>query len=242
MISSGARPPTSSGAASPAELSATARHAHGLLEVLPVAVLLALFVRTFLFQAFVVPTPSMEDTVLVGDYLLVNKFVYAPHAAWEERRLPFRAVRRAHVIVFRSLEDPRNDLIKRVVAVPGDSLQIRNRILVVNGEPQREPWARHSDPNVRTEEGSTPEDKDGRDQMAQTRIPDASYFVMGDNRENSNDSRFWGPVPAQNLKGRALIIYWSLSSPASAQGRNPLRSIADFFRNARWFRMLRLVR
>jgi signal peptidase I len=241
MISSAARPPASS-AVSAAEFSAPTRPAHGFLEILPVAVLLALFVRTFLFQAFVVPTPSMEDTVLVGDYVLVNKFVYAPHAAWEERLFPFRAVRRGHVIVFRSLEDPASDLIKRAVAVPGDVLEIRNRILFINGTPQREPWARHSEAPALTGDGAVPQAPAGRDQMPETRIAAGTFFVMGDNRENSNDSRFWGPVPAQNLKGRALLIYWSLSSPIAGHGGNPLRSIADFFRHARWSRMLRFVR
>jgi len=235
-------PPTASGGISAAEFSAPTRPAHGFVEILPVAVLLALFVRTFLFQAFVVPTPSMEDTVLVGDYVLVNKFVYAPHAAWQERLLPFRAVRRGHVIVFRSLENPVNDLIKRAVGVPGDVLEIRNRILFVDGIRQKEPWARHSNLLPRTGEESAPETLAGRDQMPETRIAAGTYFVMGDNRENSNDSRFWGPVPAQNLKGRALLIYWSLSSPNAAHGGNPLRSISDFLRHARWSRMLRFVR
>src|SRR5215813_4542739 len=223
-------------------VTAHPRHRHGFLEILPVAVMLALYVRTFLFQAFVVPTPSMENTVLVGDYVLVNKFVYASHAAWEERLLPFRAVRRGHVIVFRSLEDPTNDLIKRTVAVPGDVLEIRNRVLLINGTPQREPWARHSDPSVLTRGGAASDTLAGRDQMPKTRIAAGNYFVMGDNRENSNDSRFWGPVPAQNLRGRALLIYFSLSSPTATHGGNPLRSIADFLRHARWSRMLRLVR
>jgi signal peptidase I len=223
-------------------LTAPPRQRHGFLEILPVAVLLALYVRTFLFQAFVVPTPSMENTVLVGDYVLVNKFVYGPHSGWEERVLPFRSVSRGHVVVFRSLEDPASDLIKRAVAVPGDVLEIRDRVLRIDGVEQTEPWAHHSDPYVQIDDRPASDKLRRRDQLPRTRIDARTYFVMGDNRENSNDSRFWGAVPAPNLKGRALVIYWSLSPPDPAVHRNPFQSAADFFRHARWSRMLRFVR
>jgi len=223
-------------------VTAHPRHRHGFLEILPVAVMLALYVRTFLFQAFVVPTPSMENTVLVGDYVLVNKFVYGPHSSWEERVLPFRSVRRGHVVVFRSLEDPASDLIKRAVAVPGDVLEIHDRVLRVDGVAQTEPWAHHSDSNVQTDDRPASDKLRRRDQLPKTHIDAGTYFVMGDNRENSSDSRFWGAVPAQNLKGRALLIYWSLAPPDPAVHANPLPSVADFFRHARWPRMLRFVR
>jgi signal peptidase I len=223
-------------------VAAAPQHGHSFLEILPVAVLLALYVRTFLFQAFVVPTPSMENTVLVGDYVLVNKFIYSPHSIWEERVLPFRSVRRGDVVVFRSLDDPSSDLIKRAVAVAGDEIEIRDRVLVIGGVAQTEPWARHSEPNVPTDDRPASDRLRRRDQLPKTRLDARTYFVMGDNRENSNDSRFWGAVPAQNLKGRALLIYWSLFPPAPAAHRNPFQSAADFFRHPRWSRMLRFVR
>jgi signal peptidase I len=222
-------------------LAPAARHAHGAVEILLVAVLLALFVRTFLVQAFVVPTPSMEETVLVGDYVLVNKFVYAPHASWERPLLPFCNVQRGHVVVFRSVDDPGSDLIKRAVAVSGDVLEIRDRVLIVNGVPQKEPWAHHRDPSAAADDRTSPETLRRRDQLAPTRIADGTCFVMGDNRENSNDSRFWGPVPAQNLKGRALLIYWSSAPPEAGRSQSRWRSLAEFFRRARWSRLLRCV-
>ena len=174
------------------------------------AIVFALFARTFLFQAFAVPSRSMEKNVLTGDRLLVNKFVYAPLAAPFAKRLPARAVRRGDVVVFRFPPDPSRDFIKRVVALPGETVEIRDRTVFVDGRPLREPYVFHADDRIWPDDPSIPEEKRRRDQLAPTRVPEHTYFVMGDNRDDSSDSRAWGPVPAANLVGRALFVYWSL--------------------------------
>jgi signal peptidase I len=209
-------------------------------EVVLVAVVFALFVRTFLVQAFVVPTPSMENTVLVGDHVVVNKFLYAPHRWF--RFLPYRDVRRGDVVVFKFPEDPRRDFIKRVVALPGDVVEIRDKTVFVNGERENEPRANHSESRVWPDDAQLPAALQRRDQLAPVRIPPDAYFAMGDNRDSSYDSRFWGPVPASNLKGRALFVYWSFApAPAGARSGFP-GALADFFRRTRWSRTFLAVR
>ena len=162
-------------------------------EVVLVAVVFALFVRTFLVQAFVVPTPSMENTVLVGDHLVVNKFIFAPHR-WG-RFLPYRDLRRGDVFVFKFPEDPQRDFIKRAVALPGDILEIRDKVLFVNGERQADPRAIHAESRIWPDDRELPDALRRRDQLAPTRIAAGSFFAMGDNRDSSYDSRFWGPCP-----------------------------------------------
>lgn len=211
-------------------------------EVILVAVIFALFVRTFLLQAFVVPTPSMENTVLVGDHLVVNKFIYAPHVfgAWVPA-LPYRDVRRGDVFVFKFPEDPRRDFIKRVVALPGDRLEIHDKEVRVDGTPVREPRAFHSDARTWPDDRELPDALRRRDQLSPVRIPSDSYFAMGDNRDSSYDSRFWGPVPGTNLKGRALFVYWSFA-PDPDPRAGLLRSLSSLLRRTRWSRTLLAVR
>jgi signal peptidase I len=179
-------------------------------DPLVAAVVFALFARTFLFQAFAVPSPSMEKNVLAGDRLLVNKFLYAPFAPPLERLLPARPVRRGDVVVFRFPQDPARDFIKRVVGLPGETVEIRDRRVTIDGRPLLEPYVFHADDRIWPDDPSIPEEKRRRDQLAPTRVPEHTYFVMGDNRDDSSDSREWGPVPAGNLVGRALLVYWSL--------------------------------
>ena len=174
------------------------------------AVAFALFARTFLFQAFAVPSPSMEKNVLAGDRLLVNKFLYAPLAPPLAGLLPARPVRRGDVVVFRFPQDPSRDFIKRVVGLPGETVEIRDRRVTIDGRSLLEPYVFHADDRIWPDDPSIPEEKRRRDQLAPTLVPDGAYFVMGDNRDDSSDSREWGPVPAGNLVGRALIVYWSL--------------------------------
>jgi signal peptidase I len=196
-----------------------------LFEVVLVAVLAALFVRTFLFQAFVVPSGSMEPTVLPGDHLLVNKFIFAPHGDAFAALLPYRSIRRGDVLVFKFPQDPAQDFIKRVVALPYDLVVVRGRQVLVNGAPA-------------TQSGA---DSPAAGDSGPLRVPGDAYFALGDNRASSYDSRFWGPVPAANIKGRALGVYWSIASPARTS-RNPLALIADFLRRTRWKRSFQLVR
>ncbi|HQZ38149.1 MAG TPA: signal peptidase I [Vicinamibacterales bacterium] len=173
-------------------------------ESLVVAVILALFVRTFGFQAFKIPTGSMEPNLLVGDHLLVNKFIFAPAATGLERTLlPMRPVTRGEVIVFKFPEDPERDFIKRVIGLPGETLELRNQVIYINGAPLMEPYAHYQLPA-----GAEGED-DVRQHYGPVTVPAGHYFMMGDNRDDSQDSRYWGFLPASYVKGRALFIYWS---------------------------------
>jgi signal peptidase I len=240
-------PHVHSGAVTPAPGPA-ASEGRGIREradPLIAAVIFALFARTFLFQAFAVPSSSMEKNVLTGDRLLVNKFLFAPQSRGPLGRiLPERPVRRGDVVIFRFPEDPRRDFIKRVVALPGESLEIRDKRVFVDGRPLEEPYAFHADDSVWPDDPSIAENRRRRDQLPPTRIPAGAYFVMGDNRDDSNDSRFWGPVPAGNVKGRALFVYWSVpprSSTAPDRGGG-LRSPIELLRRTRWDRAFLPVR
>jgi signal peptidase I len=222
------------------ELRPSRFHLRELFEVVLTAVVFALFARTFLVQAFVVPTPSMEDTVQVGDHLLVNKFVYAPHRPWLASLLPYRPVRRGDVIVFKFPEDPQQDFIKRAVALPGDIVEVRGRNVFVNGAPERETHGRPPDAGTPPDEPAVNDPLRRRDRMAPMRVPDGTYFAIGDNRDNSYDSRFWGPLPAEDLKGRPLLVYWS--SSGEIRSASLWRRLSAFLAATRWSRMFRLVR
>jgi signal peptidase I len=205
------------------------------------AVVFALFARTFLFQAFEVPSPSMEKTVLTGDRLLVNKFVFAPEPPPLSRLLPRRTVRRGDILVFRFPEDPRRSFVKRVVALPGETVSIADKRVHVDGRELIEPYAFHSDDNTWSNDPSTSEEHRRRDQLSPTRVPDGAYFLLGDNRDDSSDSRSWGPVPGGHILGRALLVYWSAPPPPSGGGTGVLAPLVAL-RRTRWDRVFALVR
>lgn len=214
-------------------------------QAILVAVIFALFARTFLFQAFQVPSSSMERNILVGDHLIVNKFLFSrARSGALARLLPHRAVRRGDVAVFKFPEDPRRDFIKRVVALPGETVEIRDKDVYVEGIRLDEPYVVHTDDRVWPDDPKLPESYRRRDQSRPFTVPPDSYFALGDNRDNSYDSRFWGPVPAGNLKGRALVVYWSYPlEPATRRSAKELAAIAlNFFRKTRWERTLLPVR
>jgi signal peptidase I len=189
-------------------------------ESLVVAVILALFVRTFAFQAFKIPTGSMEPNLLVGDHLLVNKLVYGPTALDVERAvLPVRAVERGDVLVFKFPEDPERDFIKRVIGLPGETLELRGTTIHINGAPLVEPYAHYQ-----TMTGE-PLPGDLRRQYGPVTVPEGHYFMMGDNRDDSQDSRYWGFMPATYIKGRALFIYWSFGGPSGTRWGRLLHQI-----------------
>ena len=174
-------------------------------ESLLVAVILALFVRTFGFQAFKIPTGSMEPNLLVGDHLLVNKFIFGPTlAGLEQTLLPMRAVERGEVLVFKFPEDPERDFIKRVIGLPGETLEYKEQRVFINGMPLVEPYAHYQLPV--SGHGSN---GDPRIHYGPVTIPAGHYFMMGDNRDDSQDSRFWGFLPRANVRGRPLVIYYS---------------------------------
>ena len=190
-------------------------------ESILVAVVLALFVRTFVFQAFKIPTGSMKPNLLVGDHLIVNKFIFAPAASALERALlPMRAIRRGDIIVFKFPEEPERDFIKRVIGMPGDTLELKNQTVLINGEPLREDYAHYLFPPAVDGQADS---FDIRRKYGPVTVPAGHYFMMGDNRDDSQDSRFWGFLPETYVKGRALFIYWSFDVPddGSAGGFAP---------------------
>ncbi len=171
-------------------------------EALLVAVVLAMVIRTFAFQAFRIPTGSMEDTLLVGDFLFVSKFLYGAEVPFTGgARLPgIRDPRRGDIIVFRYPQDPSQDYIKRCVAVGGDTVEYRDKVLYINGERQIEPYVKHADGERIVQ---------GRDNFGPIVVPEGKYFMMGDNRDRSSDSRYWGFLDHDLIRGKALFIYWS---------------------------------
>ena len=208
-------------------------------ESIVVAVILALFIRTFVVQAFKIPTGSMEPNLLVGDHLLVNKFVFAPTASAIERLvLPIREIRRGDVVVFKFPEEPERDFIKRVIGLPGDTLEVRRRQVIINGAPVEESYAHYLFPAGDDEAGGF-----GRARYGPVTVPADHYFMMGDNRDNSQDSRYWGFLPAHYVKGRALIIYWSFEpqNAAEAGARGALAPITGLFTGTRWGRLLHQI-
>jgi signal peptidase I len=220
-------------------------------EAILVAFILALFVRTFVFENFKIPSGSMEDNLLIGDHLVVNKFIFAQNRdSFLHRVFPYRQPERGDVVVFKYPEDPRRDFIKRCVAVAGDTVEIRRKQLYLNGEAVDEPRVVHKDPRTFDDLPTVPVSSRIRDNFGPLTVPDGTIFCLGDNRDNSLDSRFWGPVPLDYVKGRAVLIYWSYEAGRDDwQWRgfgHRLRQLAsvvlNFFTKTRWEREFRLIR
>jgi signal peptidase I len=196
------------------------------LEALIWAVVLTLIIRTWAFQAFKIPSGSMKPTLLIGDHLLVSKSAYGVKLPFNGRVLiPLGQPKRGEIIVFRFPEDKDKDFIKRVIGLPGDVLEVRNKIVYINGLPLDDPWPHYSDRIV------LPPGIQPRDNFGPVTVPADSYFVMGDNRDQSYDSRFWfggkgGFVPKEDILGKAMIIYWSWGD--------------DTF-GVRWSRLLQII-
>lgn len=176
-------------------------------EALIVAGLLAIAIRGAVVQAFKIPSGSMLPTLLIGDHLLVSKFLYGVRLPYTDTRvLRIRAPRRGDIVVFAYPEDDGKDFIKRIIGEPGDTLEVRNKRVYVNGAPLEDPWGRYAD------QRTLPAGAGPRDQFGPVTVPEGQYFVMGDNRDRSLDSRFWGFVEDARIKGKAFIIYWSWDS------------------------------
>lgn len=173
-------------------------------ESIAIAVLLALVIRTYLVQAFKIPSGSMEDTLAIGDHLLVSKFIYGTKLPFSDSRvLTFRDPRRGDVIVFEYPEDPSKDFIKRVIGVPGDVVEGKEKKVYVNGKLYENPHEVHKEKEM------IPKEVNPRDTFGPVTVPENSYFVMGDNRDRSYDSRLWKFVRRDQIKGLAFIKYWS---------------------------------
>ncbi len=176
-------------------------------ESIAIAVLLALVIRTYLVQAFKIPSGSMEDTLEIGDHLLVSKFIYGTKIPFVDTRvLTVRDPRRGDVIVFEYPEDPSKDFIKRVIGVPGDVVEGKEKKVYVNGKLYENPHEVHKEKDI------IPKEMNPRDTFGPVTVPPDSYFVMGDNRDRSYDSRFWKFVRRDQIKGLAFIKYWSWDS------------------------------
>src|SRR5213595_505997 len=179
-------------------------------ESIVIAVILALFIRTFVVQAFKIPTGSMEENLLIGDHLLVNKFVFGPTATPIERGvLPVGRIRRGDVIVFKYPEEPERDFIKRVIGLPGETVELREKRVYINGKALDEPYVHFLSAPRGPSEFHEVTSFDVRERYGPVTVPADHFFVMGDNRDNSQDSRYWGFLPRENIKGKSLIIYWS---------------------------------
>lgn len=228
------------------------------LEALIIAAIFLQFANTFVVQTYYIPSGSMEDTLLVGDHLFVNRFIYGPAPTELERKLlPLRPVRRGDIIVFRSKENARIDVVKRAIGVPGDTIRIVDKKVFVNGKAAADSrYAIHRPPPGAPEH--VPPDYLGqlasRDYFGPFTVPPASYFCMGDNRDNSWDSRFWGELPATYVLGRAFAIYWSKGGQSSETSPPDWGSrladlgqtVVGFFGvgpyKTRWTRTFKLVR
>ncbi len=180
------------------------------IEALVIAIILALFIRTFVVQAFTIPSGSMQNTLLIGDYILVNKFIFGVRMPFTKTTIiPGKDPQRGDIIVFKFPGDPSKDFIKRVVAIGGDTVVIKNKKVYVNGELQVNEHAIYSDRRTYSDPLHHPVEFLKRDNMPATKVPEGKLFMMGDNRDESNDSRFWGFVDISAVRGKAFIIYWS---------------------------------
>ena len=219
-------------------------------ESIVIAVILALFIRTFVVQAFKIPTGSMEENLLIGDHLLVNKFVFGPSASAVERAvLPMASLKRGEVVVFKYPEEPDRDFIKRVIGLPGETVELREKKVYINGTPLNEPYVHFLAPPRSGTEFNEVTSFDVRERYGPVTVPPNQYFVMGDNRDNSQDSRYWGFLPRDLVKGKALVIYWSYEAGredyqeegAGATARGFISVFAHFFTRTRWDRMFHQI-
>lgn len=232
----------------------------GFVAEWTVTILLLLFGMTTLVQAFVIPTGSMEDTLLIGDHLLVDKMAYAPSGPVSKYLLPYEDPKRGDIIVFRYPVDIKQTFVKRVIGIPGDHIRIENKQVYLNGFKLYEPYKYNKTDYIDSYRDNFPSEPNvhlpprAEDMLAnhvangEVVVPPNSYFAMGDNRDSSLDSRYWGFVPRDNIMGKPLIIYWSfnastedLASPSIGLGH--LRDVVvNFVPKTRWRRTFMLIR
>jgi signal peptidase I len=219
-------------------------------ESVVIAVILALFVRTWVFQAFKIPTGSMEQNLLIGDHLLVNKFLFGPAATGLERLLlPVTDIKRGDVVVFKYPEEPERDFIKRVIGLPGETLEVREKRVYVDGRMLDEPYVYFLEPPGRLTAQHESTAFDLRESYGPVQIPPDSYFMMGDNRDNSQDSRYWGFLPRSYVKGKALLVYWSYEAEREDSRDTGLGAtvgriasvVVHFFTRTRWERLFHQI-
>ncbi len=245
----------------PARETRAQESARGVVAEWTVIMLLYLFAATTLVQAFVIPTGSMEDSLLIGDHLLVDKLAYAPEGAISKYLLPYQEIERGDIAVFRYPIDLHQTFVKRIVGVPGDRLRIVDKLLWVNGRRAHEPYVVFKSDYVDAYRDNFPSEPTSvqiyepamrmlREHVSdgEVVVPEGQYFAMGDNRDQSLDSRYWGFVPRDHIIGKPLMIYWSYDAP-TAHLQDPgvslehLRDLAlNFFTKTRWTRTFKLIR
>jgi signal peptidase I len=221
-------------------------------EALVVAGLFLGFTNTFVVKTFYIPSASMEDTLLIGDHLFVNRFIYGPtESSIGKAVLPTREIQRGDIVIFRSPETPRVDLVKRCVGLPGDKVEVIDKELYLNGvKVNDDAYTSHRDPMLFPRHNRFTGQSIARDFYGPLTVPEDNYFCMGDNRDHSHDSRFWGTLPVRYVKGRASVVYWSYggeTSDGSWHGwGHRLRQLANtalgFVTKSRWGRTFHLVR
>ena len=229
-----------------------------------VVFVVGLFIITFTLQAFEIPSSSMENTLLIGDHVFVDRMILAPKTAFIGPLIPYRNVHRHDIVVFLSPAEPGLYVVKRIIGVPGDRIHLRDNQLYVNGKLQDEPYVIHNGsynpyrdnfPLIPPSEagGVTPEwqlEMSSHIQGGDLVVPEGEYFGMGDNRDVSYDSRYWGFIPHENVIGRPMFIYWSFETPPGQYLKQGLgdriafigKVVIHFFDQTRWSRMFRLVR
>jgi signal peptidase I len=224
-----------------------------------VNIIILLFGMTTLVQAFIVPTPSMDTTVMVGDHLLVDKLSYAPPGSISKYLLPYTDVKRGDIIVFRYPIDIRQNYVKRVMGVPGDHIKLVDKKVYLNGKLLDEPYTQHIFPDIDPYRDNFPNAaphgpvyQPALDMLehnvvnGELVVPPGRYFAMGDNRDNSLDSRYWGFVPRENIIGKPLLIFWSYDAPTEDLVDYTANHFVDlarnFFTKTRWNRELKLIR
>lgn len=215
-------------------------------ELIAETAIFVFFVMTFVVQAFQIPTGSMEPTLLVGDFLLVNKFAYAHTAfSWEEKILPRKEFERHDILVFKYPNELNKDFVKRVIAKQGEKLEIKDKQVYINDSPIVENYKVHSDDQVYSKDEYYRYDDFIRDNYGPIVVPPGHCFVMGDNRDNSADSRYWGFLPVENIKGRPWVIYFSYRAERDAYlktgVKDRLAKFVSFIPKARWKRILRII-
>lgn len=205
------------------------------------------FVMTFVVQAFQIPTGSMEPTLLVGDFLLVNKFAYTESVLpFEQALLPSRDLKRYDIVVFKYPRELNKDFVKRIIALEGETVEIKDKQVYVNESPIPEEYKVHNDSQVYGKAGYYQYDDVIRDNFPPLTVPPGHCFVMGDNRDNSQDSRYWGCLPLHLIKGRPWVIYFSYKAERDAylktSLRERLRKFVNFIPKARWGRLLKVIK
>lgn len=253
-------PAESTEAPPPKGTSSFAADLIGSLESLMGTVVIAIFVITFIVQAFQIPSESMQNTLLVGDYLLVNKLCYGGSGPGDHV-MPYQKIARGDIIVFHYPIDPQQHFVKRVIGLPGDRLRMVDKKVLINGRPLDEPYVRFLEPANNLYRDDFPRTDIPAPNMkgswwlemrklvedGQLIVPQGHYFVMGDNRDDSLDSRYWGFVPQENIIGRPMLIYWSVDRDASPPSTFKARlkrlayAVTHLFQITRWNRTLRLV-